>query len=146
MASVPGGVNPPPPDLAADLRRWRGALAAGLLLCAAFLALSSAEGSLNDFLYIAGELLATAAIPAGVRHYRPPVPAAWLLIAGGLSAFLAGDILWTIYEASGIDPFSSAADIFYLAGYPLLAGGLTIATLRRRKVGIDARATIAQRC
>ena len=36
----------------------------------------------------------------------------------GVTAFLIGDIIWSVYEVLGRDPFPSVGDLFYLAGYP----------------------------
>jgi signal transduction histidine kinase len=141
VALVPGPVIPPK-DSGAGLRLWWMAVAAGLLWCGVFAAVPEGNGTPGNAVYVVGELLATVAIVAGVRLYRPRVPVAWLLIAAALSAFLAGDILWLVYEARGIDPYPSAADVLYLAGYPLLAAGLVIAMIRRRVVGVDGRESI----
>ena len=49
----------------------------------------------------------------------------WALIAIGQLMFLLGDLIWGIFELGlGLEPFSSIADIFYLAYYPLFAMGI----------------------
>jgi signal transduction histidine kinase len=69
--------------------------------------------------------LAAVAIVAGVIIYRPAKRGAWLLIAAGIGSFAAGEITWDLYWfALEQDPSPSAADGFYLAGYPLLAAGV----------------------
>ena len=57
---------------------------------------------------------------------------AWRLIAGGLTCWVVGDLLWDTYAYLRWDrPPVSVADVFYLVGYPLLAAGIVrILTLR----------------
>jgi diguanylate cyclase (GGDEF)-like protein len=57
---------------------------------------------------------------------------AWCLIAGGLTCWVVGDLLWDAYAYLRWDrPSVSVADLLYLAGYPLLAAGIVrILTLR----------------
>jgi signal transduction histidine kinase len=125
-----------------DARLWQAALAAGLLLCVAYAVVPTERIVLRDLaIYTLAELGAILAIVAGVRRYRPAAPLAWLLIAGGLALWTVGDLLWSVYEIAGRDPFPSPADIFYLDGYPLLAAGLFIA-FWRRSPGRDQRPLI----
>jgi hypothetical protein len=53
----------------------------------------------------------------------------WALIAGGLTTFVAGDVLAYNYERLFGQqlPFPSIADGFYLATYPLLVAGTRLA-------------------
>jgi diguanylate cyclase (GGDEF)-like protein len=57
---------------------------------------------------------------------------AWRLIAGGMTCWVIGDLLWDAYAYLRWDrPSVSVADVLYLAGYPLLAAGIVrILTLR----------------
>jgi drug/metabolite transporter (DMT)-like permease len=129
-ASVRDGA---PAGRAGDARLWRAWLAAGLLLCLAWLVAPRGEVVLRELVfYPLAEAAAIAAIVVGVRRYRPVSPAAWLLIAAGFFCFFIGDVLWGVYVVEGRDPFPSPADGFYLAGYPVIAAGLAIAVLRRR--------------
>ena len=65
---------------------------------------------------------AAAAIVWGVRRNTPSAPGPWLLFAAGTALFALGD---DITDGLGGNPaLPSAADWFYLAGYPLLAAGL----------------------
>jgi signal transduction histidine kinase len=125
-----------------DTRLWQAALAAGLLLCLAYAAVPVERIVLRDLvIYTLAELGAILAIIVGVRRYRPMAPLAWLLIAGGIALWTVGDVLWSVYEVAGRDPFPSPADVFYLDGYPLLAAGLFIA-FWRRSPGRDHRPLI----
>ncbi len=64
----------------------------------------------------------------------------WLALAGGVSLFFGGDLLWTLDDlVFHIAPFPSAADALYLAAYPVLAVAL-LAMLRRSQPGGDTGA------
>jgi signal transduction histidine kinase len=124
-----------------DMRLWRSALIASILICAAYPAVAPGHVVSRNVLYNVGEAGAILAIAVFVSRYRPSAAHAWLLLAGGLSMFWIGDMLWAVYEIGGRDPYPSPADIFYIAGYPLLAAGLFAATRRRMPI-IDTRAPI----
>jgi len=86
-----------------------------------------------------------AAVLVGTRRHRPALSAAWYLFAAGLMAFAVGDVLFNFYAQIWHRdlPIPSVADVFYLAGYPLLAVGLVLLVLRmlpqgRREGLIDA--------
>ncbi len=50
---------------------------------------------------------------------------AWRLIAGGITCWVVGDLLWDAYAYLRWNrPSVSVADLLYLAGYPLLAAGI----------------------
>ena len=124
-----------------DILLWRSALVASVLICAAYAAVAPGHLVARNVLYNTAELGAILAIAVGVRRYRPNAPHAWLLLAGGLFMFWIGDTLWAIYEFNDRDPYPSPADFFYLAGYPLIAGGLLVATRRRMPI-LDMQAPI----
>jgi signal transduction histidine kinase len=127
----------PARDRIGDLRYWNVALAAALVLAAVY-AVAPIGSSGRNVLYPFAELGAIVAIVVGVRRYRPAAPQAWLLIAGGLLAYMAGDTLWAVYELTGRDPFPSPADFLYLLGYPLIGAGLIVG-IRRRSPRTDVR-------
>jgi signal transduction histidine kinase len=143
MATAPGASVREPAAAARinHLVLWRVAFVGSLLICAAYVAVAATSVVARNVLYNAAELGAIVAILIGVRRYRPSGPLAWLLVVGGLVSFWIGDLLWAVYEIGGRDPYPSPADIFYLAGYPLLAGGLVVATRHRMPI-IDTRAPI----
>jgi signal transduction histidine kinase len=127
---------------ASDARLWSVWLAVELALWLAWLAVPRSNIVVRELiLYPLAELGAVAAIVVGVRRFRPPAPAAWLLIAAGFFVYCIGDILWGVYEVEGRDPFPSPADVLYLAFYPLVVSGLAIAVLRRRGA-VDRRAAL----
>ena len=79
----------------------------------------------RDLLYAVVSLSGVVAVLAGIAINRPGRPLPWRLLAAGATVWLVGDILWVWYiHVAQTDPFPSAADAFYLAAYPLLAGGL----------------------
>ena len=121
---------------------FRG-LVIGFGLCIAFMSVPVSWVVLRELvLYPLGELGSVTAVLIGVYRYRPQAPRAWRFIGAGLFLFLIADVIWGTYRALGLDPFPSAADVFYLAAYPLFAAGLAIATFRRRHYGVDIRAPI----
>jgi signal transduction histidine kinase len=126
-----------------DERMSRRAIAVGLLLCVAYVLVGSRHDALRNLIIYAGvELAAILAIVAGVRRYRPTAPQAWLLIALGLTCWWIGDVTWAVYQLADRDPFPSPGDVFYLAGYPLLAAGLFVAVRHHRQARLDRAALI----
>jgi diguanylate cyclase (GGDEF)-like protein/PAS domain S-box-containing protein len=71
-------------------------------------------------------LSSAAAVGVGVVIHRPRRRGPWLLVAAALVTFSAGDTTYDVL--TGVmgqeNPFPSAADVLYLAMYPLLAAGL----------------------
>jgi signal transduction histidine kinase len=120
-----------------DTRDWQVA-AIGALAFAGVYLVAPIGSTARNVVYPFAELAAVLAIVVGVRRYRPAAPQAWLLIAGGLLAFTAGDVLWAVYELTGRDPFPSPADFLYLGGYPLIGAGLIVG-IRRRTPRTDVR-------
>src|SRR5919198_223073 len=84
---------------------------------------------------------AAAASIAGAQLFRPSLRLPWYLFAAGLLAFSIGDVLFNLYSFvwHRDPPVPSIADVFYLAGYPLLTAGVVL--LRRGR--LDAAMLIA---
>jgi diguanylate cyclase (GGDEF)-like protein len=116
-------------------RAWLAALAAGAGLAAVFFALTAGSVEQTSVYDLIGLAAVVAALAALALH-RPISRMPWLLMGAGQLAFVVGDVLWTVYTVQGEEPFPSVADIAYLAGYPLIAIGLTLA-IRRRIAGGD---------
>jgi signal transduction histidine kinase len=75
---------------------------------------------------------ATAAIVAGSRIRPRDERAAWYLLAAGMAANVLGDALWATTTAAGEPaPFTSIADVAYVAAYPLWVAGLALLARRR---------------
>src|SRR5262245_51618253 len=85
---------------------------------------------------------AGVAVLLGVRANRPMLPLPWFLFAAGLFAFTVGDVVFNLYDIvwHRDPPVPSAADVFYLAGYPFLTVGLLVLVVRLRSQ--DRRAGI----
>lgn len=111
-------------------------LACGLVALAVFYALPG--GLVQDTVYYPLLGLATVvAIVAGTAWHRPREWLPWLLFAAGQLLFVIGDVISGIYEHVLRDQsFPSAADGFYLSGYPVLAAGLWL-LVRHRSSGRD---------
>jgi signal transduction histidine kinase len=124
----------------------RGALWAAYLLVALVAAIVYVvlplDGLPDGAYYDLFGLLAVAAIILGVRLHRPRASSAWYLIALSQLLFVVGDLLWVTFDTIlHIDPWPSAADAFYLAGYPVFAMGL-LGLIRARRTGRDGKALI----
>ena len=69
--------------------------------------------------------LAIVALWVGARRRSPAGRRAWMWVGLALACWVVGDFVWDGYVFLGADrPDVSAADLFYLLGYPLLALGL----------------------
>jgi signal transduction histidine kinase len=116
-------------------RLWLAYLAAGLAATATYFRLPwNTLG--QGFVYDGIGASAAAAIVAGTFLHRPVQRLPWYLFATGLLAFAVGDMIFNVYDPS----VPSAADVFYLSGYPFLAAGLALLIgrleSRRRLAGI----------
>ncbi|MEV6845691.1 GGDEF domain-containing protein [Actinoplanes sp. NPDC051411] len=69
---------------------------------------------------------------AAVRRPGPRRP--WVLTACAVTSWLAGDITTVIVQLAGRTPSVGLADVFWLAGYPLM-GAAILAMVRRRAPG-----------
>jgi diguanylate cyclase (GGDEF)-like protein/PAS domain S-box-containing protein len=91
-------------------------------------------------LYLWGllSLGSAAAIVVGMVRNRPAHLMAWLLVVAGVTTFALGDITYDVLTKflHESNPFPSLADVFYLATYVLLSGGLlAMVRARRRRDG-----------
>jgi two-component system, cell cycle response regulator len=121
------------PRAPAVLRLWQAILVAGLVLLGLhYFGHFSAGGRrlYETWFYEGLELLAALGCLARAGFVRAE-RSAWLFIGAALLATTCGDILYDFWYG-GNPPFPSAADVGYLAFYPLLFVG--IALLLRRRV------------
>jgi hypothetical protein len=94
---------------------WRWYLGIGLALVVGYFLLPSTDA--QDIGYQLPGMLAVLAIAAGIRLHRPADSRPWVLLAVGLSLQTAGDWTWVLLDkVFQIEPFPSAADVFYLGG------------------------------
>lgn len=86
-------------------------------------------------LYVAVAVAAAVAVGVGRRRYRPGVRAGWWWLAAGQTVFAAADACdWGLDLLGTSSSEPSAADVLYIAAYPLFAIGLFI-FIRRRTPG-----------
>jgi signal transduction histidine kinase len=88
-------------------------------------------------------LSSAAAVVAGARRNRPARPLAWYLLAAGQVLLVAGDTLFNAQvRLLHADPgLPAASDLFYLAFYPCMLGGLLL-LVRARSPGRDTASLI----
>jgi diguanylate cyclase (GGDEF)-like protein len=110
---------------------WRTYLAVGVATTIAYPLLPAGVG--QDILYVAIGLSSVAAIIAGVHVHRPARRTPWYLMAVGQLLWVIGDAVdsW-IQDVQHQSTYPSAADVFYLAAYPILAVGLLMLIRGRR--------------
>jgi two-component system cell cycle response regulator len=116
----------------AVLRLWQAILVAGLVLLALHYVghLSAGRPRLYETWFYEGlELFAALGCLARAAFVRAE-RSAWFFIGAGLLATTIGDILYDFWF-DGSPPFPSAADVGYLAFYPLIYVGIVL-LLRRR--------------
>jgi diguanylate cyclase (GGDEF)-like protein len=114
------------------VRLWQGILLAGLTLLGFHYLAHLSEGSsrvYETWLYEGVELIGALGCLARAAFVRAE-RAAWLFIGLALLATTCGDILYDFWFG-GSPPFPSAADVGYLAFYPLIYVGIVL-LLRRR--------------
>lgn len=120
-------------------RRTELFLAAGFAVVAAYFFVPS--GNPRSIVYDVVAVASSLAIAYAVRLNRPAPALPWLLFAFGNLLFAAADVIFNVLEPSG----PSVADVFYLGGYPVLAGGFVILLLssgRQRRLAAMADAAI----
>jgi signal transduction histidine kinase len=100
-------------------------LVVGLALSALYFAFPSG-GSAQSAIYEGLGGTASLAILWAVHIHRPARRLPWVLLALGNACFVIGDVIG-IFETSR--PVPTLADVLYLAGYPLLTGGLLLLIL-----------------
>jgi two-component system, cell cycle response regulator len=114
------------------LRLWQAILGAGLVLLGLhYVGHLSAGGSrlYETWFYEGLELLAALGCLARAAFVRAE-RSAWFFVGAALLATTIGDILYDFWFG-GSPPFPSAADVGYLAFYPLIYVGIVL-LLRRR--------------
>jgi signal transduction histidine kinase len=118
---------------------WFAYLAAGFVAVAVYYALPR-DSIAQGFVYDGIGVSAAAAVVVGTLLNRPARRLPWYLFAVGLFAFAIGDMIFNLYSNvwHREPPIPSAADVFYLSGYPFLVGGLALLIGR-----LDARRRVA---
>jgi signal transduction histidine kinase len=106
---------------------WFAYLVAGLIATGAYFLLpwnTLGQGLVYDGIGVS----AAVAVVGGTALHRPQHRLPWYLFAIGLLAFAVGDTIFNLYDKvwHRNPPVPSAADVFYLSGYPFLAAGLAL--------------------
>jgi signal transduction histidine kinase len=99
-------------------------------------------GDARSIAYVAIGLAAVGAMYAGARLRPKPERLPWFLFAAGFFCEILGDAVFAVYEV-GLDrepPLPSLADVFYLAGYPMIV--LAIVLILRELGGHSSRAAL----
>lgn len=92
-----------------------------------------ADSGVSDVVYDALGLASASMIVAGVRRWRPDRPSLWWWMAAGQATWVAGDVLYSVYDkVLHVAPFPSPADALYLGSYPLTLIGLAVLVRSRR--------------
>jgi signal transduction histidine kinase len=120
-------MDPSPAPALRSRLLWQGYAAFAVALGAAYFCLRNGS-DLQLIVYQLFGLAAPIAIVVGVRRYRPARYHHWLLLAGGLVFWIAGDGYWDSYRwlLGRQAPYPSPADVAFLLGYPLLIGGVLV--------------------
>jgi diguanylate cyclase (GGDEF)-like protein len=113
---------------------WK-AVGVVLLLCGALITAWTPDSALGQAAYLtcfAGMSAAawTAALRSSARGRRTP----WVLVSAAVSSWLAGDVTWGILHLTHAETDVGLPDLFWLAGYPLLAAAM-LSIVRRRGPG-----------
>jgi signal transduction histidine kinase len=122
-------------------RAWWIYLACGVVVAIAYY-LIPATGLVPRWaakigLYNGLGLSAVIAIVVGVARHRPERPLGWYLFGVGMLSYVTADIIFYTYQdILHLEVFPSVADVFYLAAYPFLMGGLLL-VIRGRSPGAD---------
>jgi diguanylate cyclase (GGDEF)-like protein len=127
---VPAG-----PSTGSRLDRWPNAwwlfLALGVTVIGLYQLMP--DGPALQLTYLGIGVLAVLAILVGTRLHRPPRRRAWIALAASQALWVLADLVGDVQEAvAPTDAFPTVADIFYLAGYPVLGLSLFLMTRGRR--------------
>lgn len=113
---------------------WK-AVGAVLLLCGALITAWTPDSAVGQAAYLIcfagmGAAAWTATLRSSARGRRTP----WVLVSAAVSSWLAGDVTWGILQLTDAETDVGLQDLFWLAGYPLLAAAM-LSIVRRRGPG-----------
>jgi signal transduction histidine kinase len=118
--------------------RFRGAPAAwtflggGLVAIAVYAGLPASSDAQSIWYVCIGAASVAALFAGATVNLAAAERLPWLLFGFGISSQVLGDLVFAVYEV-GFDrepPTPSIADVLYIAGYPLLAGGILLLVRR----------------
>jgi len=115
---------------------WTGAVAIGVILyvaAAIFVTIADHPASRAFELYgllsdqPAALAAALLAVIAARKAAQPAARRTWRLFAAALVSYSIGNVIDASLRIAGLAPFPSLADVFYLAFFPILFAGFTVA-------------------
>lgn len=114
----------------------------GLALLAAAYSVLPLPGMALQTVYSAIAVLSLALAFGGLHHHRPARRRVWLLVLGGFSGWVLGDLVYVVETVLlPSDRYPLVSDVPYLASYGLLAAGV-LAMVRTSRAGHDRTAIL----
>jgi signal transduction histidine kinase/CheY-like chemotaxis protein/HPt (histidine-containing phosphotransfer) domain-containing protein len=105
-------------------RLWLAIMALGSVAVAIHF-LPFLDGGGQAVTYLGTEALAVAAVIGSLLLRRPKRRLGWALFGAGMLSVTLGDAVWYwLTTVADVSPATSLADVFYIAEYPLLIGGV----------------------
>ncbi len=115
---------------------WTGALAIGVIVYVAAAIYVTVAGfaprpALDFYLLLSDQpaslAAAVLAVVAARTAAQPAARRTWKFLAAALITYIFGNIIDFYYRVADIEPFPSAADVAYLAFFPVLFAGFVVA-------------------
>ena len=107
-------------------RLWLAIMALGSVAVAIHF-LPFLDGGGQAVTYLGTEALAVAAVIGSLLLRRPERRLGWALFGAGMLSVTLGDAVWYwLTTVADVSPATSLADVFYIAEYPLLIGGVLL--------------------
>lgn len=104
-----------------------------LTICLVIATAAPLPGDARSFAYSAVGFASLLVAWYAVVRNRSVRRTGWVLVLGGFSAWVVGDLVWAIeYGFLELESYPSWADALYLGGYALLAAGTHVFARRRR--------------
>ena len=114
------------PATDARSRMWLAILALGSVAVAVHF-LPFLGGAGQAVTYLGTEAVAVAAVLGSLLLRRPERRLGWALFGAGMLSVTLGDAVWYwLTMVADVSPATSLADVFYIAEYPLLIGGVLL--------------------
>ena len=116
------------PLVRASLVLVLGVAATGTLVLGAQLGSADALSLVSDVAVPLVSVGAAALLVMAARHRQGREMAAWVLYGVGVGCWGIGEAVWSwyVFFMSGAVPYPGLADIFYVAGYPVMFAGVLL--------------------
>jgi signal transduction histidine kinase len=141
IATVGRRSGPPRHQRQSPSLLWRNYIAVGAVFSLAYLLIPASQSStqvlvLKVVLYGGVSASAVVAMAVGVRLWRPANPAPWQALIAAQVIYLAADLTFRIrHFLVRSEAYPSAADVLYLAHYPLVILGVLLLVRSRTRGG-----------